>query len=93
MHMSVRAKAQVSLSFKHNRPGIKKPLAEGFSGREKRKSVGDFVNKERRIDRENDLYREKVVTDSGEIIHDVDEPLNKHRGHGSAKSNQPRKRK
>ena len=92
-HLSLRAKAQVGLGFKHKRPGTKKPLAEGFAGREKRKSVGDFVSKERLIDRENDLYRETVVTDSGEVIHNVEESLSKHRGHGSAKSKQLRGRK
>ncbi len=84
-HLKVEAKAQVGLGFKHKRPGSKKPIAEGFTGRELRKSVGDFVDKERLIDRENDRYREKVVTDSGEVIRDVDEPLSEHTDRGSAK--------
>ncbi len=88
VRLKVEAKAQIGLGFKHKRPGSKKPIAEGFTGRELRKSVGDFVDKERLIDRENDRYREKVVTDSGEVIRDVDEPLSEHRDHGSAKFKQ-----
>ena len=84
-HLKVTAKAQVSLGFKQKRPGVKKPLAEGFTGRELRQSEGDFVQKERLIDRENDRYREKVVTVSGDIIRDVDEPLSEHKDRGSAK--------
>ncbi len=85
VRLKVEAKAQVGLGFKQKRPGSNKPIAEGFTGRELRKSVGDFVDKERLIDRENDRYREKVVTDSGEVIRDVDEPLSEHRDYGSAK--------
>ena len=85
VHLKAVAKAQVGVGFKHKRPGRKKPIAEGFTGRQLRTAVGDYVYKERLIDRENDRYREKIVTNSGEVIHDVDEPLSKHRGYGSAK--------
>ena len=85
-HLKVKAKAQVGLKFKHKRPGSKKPITEGFTGRDLRKSVGDFVDKEQRFDRGKDRrYREKIVTDSGEVIRDVDEPLSEHRNRGSAK--------
>lgn len=82
------AKAQPGLGFKQKRPDVKKPLVEGFTGRDLRKRDGDFIQKERLIDRENDKYREKIVTDSGDIIRNVDEPLSKHRGRGSAKFKQ-----
>ncbi len=87
-HLKATAKAQASLGFKQKRPGVKKPLAEGFTGRDLRQSVGDFVQKERLIDRKNDRYREKIVTDSGDTIRNVDESLSKHKGRGSAKFKQ-----
>ena len=38
------------------------------------------------IDRENDLYKEVVTDpDTGKIIHQCEEPLSEHVGHGSAK--------
>ena len=77
--------AREGYGFKHKRPGFKKPLAEGFKGWQPRKSVGDLVYKEQRIDREKDHYRERVETERGELINESDEPLSEHRGHGSAK--------
>jgi hypothetical protein len=56
-----------------------------FSGAEQRKSHGDFVQKERVIDKDTNRYRKLIRIESGEIIHDVDEPLTDHFGHGSAK--------
>jgi len=42
--------------------------------------------KHKRIDVDNDWYSEKVTdSDTGEILHLCEEPLSKHRGHGSAK--------
>ncbi len=41
---------------------------------------------ERVLDRDGDRYTEKVtMRDSGEIIHNTDERLSEHRGHGSDK--------
>ncbi len=38
------------------------------------------------LDRDDDRYREKVTMQgSGEIIHQVDERLSEHKGHGSDK--------
>jgi hypothetical protein len=76
---------RASVTAKQKRPGVKKPLTEIFTGSEPRRSVGDFVTKERVIDRANDRYREKVVTDEGEVLRDVDEPLSQHKGRGSDK--------
>ena len=54
-------------------------------GSDERKSVGDFVNKERDIDHDNDRYREKITDKKGVVLREVDEPLSEHRGRGSAK--------
>lgn len=45
-----------------------------------------WVKKNRLVDRDRDLYQE-VVTDpeTGTVIHQCEEPLSEHRGHGSAK--------
>jgi hypothetical protein len=38
------------------------------------------------IDREKDLYKEVVKDpDTGEIVHECEEPLSQHIGHGTAK--------
>jgi hypothetical protein len=75
--------------MKHKRPGNRKPIAESFSGSQLRKADGDYVDKERLIDRENDRYKERVVTEDGEVLRDVDEPLRVHQGRGSAKFKKP----
>ncbi|MBB3045890.1 uncharacterized Zn finger protein (UPF0148 family) [Litorivivens lipolytica] len=51
-------------------------------------STGRMSILERLIDKENDIYREKIIDkESGEIIHSDEEPLTDHTGHGSAKKN------
>lgn len=45
-----------------------------------------WVHREKTEDRRNNRYTETVMDpDTGEIIHQTDEPLTEHRGHGSAK--------
>lgn len=47
---------------------------------------GDIVHVSRVFDRENDRYKEVVSKeDNGEIIHQKDESLSQHIGHGSDK--------
>ena len=58
---------------------------EFFYGSQERKSVGDYIYKERELDRDENRYRELVREESGKIIHEVDHPLSEHTGHGSAK--------
>jgi hypothetical protein len=44
------------------------------------------LQQERVIDRKNNVYHEKVIDPvSGTVIHECDEPLTDHFGHGSAK--------
>jgi hypothetical protein len=66
-------------------PSKDKLRRDTFIGSELRKSLGDFVHKERTIDRDANRYHELVREESGEITHQVDEPLSDHSGHGSAK--------
>jgi len=47
---------------------------------------GNLMEKERIIDRRNNLYKEIVTNiDTGEIVRDVEQKLTEHIGHGSAK--------
>lgn len=49
------------------------------------RATGEFVEKIRLIDRQNDRYVETVTDNTGVVLHHVDEPLSEHWGHGSAK--------
>ncbi len=75
-----------SLGFKHKRHGYKKPIAEGVSGDSFFRRASKWVRKVRLIDRLANHYYEKVTDpDTGRVIHECDEPLDQHTGHGSAK--------
>jgi hypothetical protein len=83
---SLTLESSASTGFKHKRVGCKKPIAEGFSGKALFAKEQQLVDKERLIDREANRYREKVTDPAtGAVIHECDEPLDDHTGHGSAK--------
>jgi hypothetical protein len=78
--------------FKHKRPGIRKPISEGFINPTVSKATGNAVEHSRMVDRGANRYFERVVEyDSGKVVHHTDEPLTEHRGHGSAKAKGRRK--
>ena len=56
-----------------------------IQGSELRKSVGDYVEKERVIDKDNNIYREYITDKDGNVIRSVEESLKDHFGRGSAK--------
>lgn len=69
-----------------NLPSREKTRQDFFQGDDRRKKDGKWMTKERSIDKDNDIYKETVVDpETGKIIHSCEEPLSKHRGHGSAK--------
>jgi hypothetical protein len=72
--------------MKAKRQGKGKPFIEQVTGADIQRKTNKQVHLDRVIDREHDVYKE-MVTDSetGEIIHQCEEPLTKHQGHGSAK--------
>ena len=84
-----RIKIRESLKLDIRRQGFpsrKQPRISEFSGSEKRRVDGEWVTKTRLIDKEKDLYVEKVTLETtGEILRNVSESLSKHVGHGSAK--------
>jgi hypothetical protein len=46
-----------------------------------------WVHRELYADREHNRYRERVIDpETGQVIHECDEPLDKHQGHGDAKT-------
>jgi hypothetical protein len=60
---------------------------EAKIGDDLHRKSGRWMKLERRIDREENHYYEKITDpDTGKIIHLSDEPLSRHQGHGSAKS-------
>ena len=78
-----------SLRFKLKGVGHKEPISEGISGQEFYRKEQKWVSKERLIDRGANpkRYREKVTDpDTGSVIHECDERLDAHIGHGSAKA-------
>lgn len=86
VHISQTMHTYSSIRTKHKEVGIKKPISETFTGSEQHRKTGKWFKKERLIDRKNNKYKE-LITDpeNGKIIHHIEEPLDKHTGHGSAK--------
>jgi hypothetical protein len=71
---------------KGKRSGEKKPYIETQDGAQLRVSEGDYVEKSRRIDRDNDRYVETVIDRAtGQVIHSTEERLSEHWGRGDAK--------
>jgi hypothetical protein len=74
------------LKIKAKRHGIKGYFHKQSIGDEFCKDRNKYVWKSRVIDRLLKLYKEIVKDkETGEIIHQCEEPLNKHIGHGSDK--------
>lgn len=75
------------LGFKQQRPGYKRPIAEGWTGRDFFHKEEKWVQKESLIDRVENRYLERVTDPAtGNVIHECDERLDQHTGHGSAKT-------
>jgi hypothetical protein len=71
------------------RPGQKKTPVESKQGDELSVARGRWVRVHRIIDRRRDLYYEKIHDpETRKILHEVEEPLTQHRGHGSARPHQ-----
>lgn len=67
-------------------PSNKKRRVKFQTGDEIRRDGKGWVKKDQLLDRDRDLYIEKVVdAESGEVLRDVEEPLSEHRNRGSAR--------
>jgi hypothetical protein len=67
-------------------PSAKKLRSDSYSGVEPSHKHGKLVRVQRIIDKDNDLYFERISDlESGETLHECKEPLSEHTGRGSAK--------
>lgn len=62
-----------------------RPSAEFKLGQEFNHSRQEYVNVDRRVDRVEDAYYERISTETGEVLREVSEPLSQHRGRGDAR--------
>jgi len=81
-NLSVEMRVRAKLGFKHKNTN-NKVVIEGVSGDDLFRKKNLWVHLERFLDHKNDLYHEKITdSETGDIIHQSDEPLSQHLGHG-----------
>ena len=85
--LSATLEVHADLAAKAKRPGQKKPFLEQKSGDDLHRASGTWRKRTMVVDRDNDRYT-KVVTDpkTGKELYRNEEPLSKHQGRGSAKT-------
>jgi len=75
------------MRMKGKHQGKGKPFFEARVGADFYFKDSEWRHLERIIDRDNNLYYEKISNPTtGELISRVEEPLIEHRGHGSARN-------
>ncbi len=62
-----------------------RPDIELRSGDDLTRTTGEWVTLDRRIDRKNDWYYERILDQAGTVVREIAEPLSQHRGHGAAR--------
>lgn len=81
LHECLTGRVKDSNFNSRNNPRVIFKTGESYSRARKK-----WVKRDMLVDRGRDLYREMVIDPDGRtIIHKCDEPLSKHRGHGSAR--------
>ncbi len=86
VHICETVRIDATLGLKHKRKGVKKPLFESITKQDIFRDKKTLSKLTRIIDRVNDRYFEKITDlSTDEVLRECDEPLSKHRGHGSAK--------
>lgn len=76
------------LRYKGKEEGKSKPFVKGVTGASYSVRAKRWVRRVMRIDRRNDRYFEKVLDpETGQVIHEQEESIRAHQGHGSAKRN------
>ena len=86
---SISAHGKLGMKARHGSGG--RPFLEAVSSDDLHRKTGLWMRLERIIDRVKDSYKEKVIDPrSGQIVHECEEPLSQHRGHGSAKQGKKR---
>lgn len=86
MSANLTGSSRMFAGFRLKKAGVKKPIFESVHRLETQVSTGRRVEKKRVIDRVENKYSEHVVDDeTRQTIHLCEEPLDSHKGHGSAK--------
>ena len=84
-HTKLRIKAR------HGQPGQVRPFLTLQTGDDLFVDTGEWNQREKVEDRDNDRYFELIINPkTGEVIHVCEEPLSKHQGHGSDKTKSPK---
>jgi len=89
-HFEVAVSGEVTLysklALKAKRGGKGRPFMEQVVGDDLHRKSGVWMKLTRVIDHVRNWYSEKVVNPkTGEVVHETEEPLSDHQGHGSAK--------
>lgn len=86
VQISATVEAQSTLRVKARGGAGGRPFMEQVAGSDLHRKTGIWMRIERVIDRARDWYRERITNPkTGEIVHECEEPLSQHRGHGAAK--------
>lgn len=89
VHDTVSLALKELVRLKAREVGKKDPVRELVAGDELSWKTGKWMEKQRVIDRRANRYTEKVVdSETGEIVHECNEPLSEHRDRGSARRHQ-----
>lgn len=84
--MSETVTVRSKLTAKGRRTGERQPFIEQTVGDDLHRKTGRWMKLHRVIDRLKNWYNERVTDPAtGDVVHECDEPLTEHRGHGSAK--------
>ena len=93
MTKSIPKTTEGSLSFHKKlksvvrRAGKKEPSIEQVHGDDLHRDTGKLMHLTRIIDRENNRYHEVIKDkETDKVLHECEEPLSKHQGHGAAKT-------
>jgi hypothetical protein len=81
---TVSLQSKLGLKARHAKSG--RPFMEQMVGDDLQRKTGKWMRIRRVIDRVNNWYRE-IIHDptTGKIVHQTEEPLTEHKGHGDAK--------
>lgn len=84
--LNATATARTKLRMKARNATGGRPFLERIEGDDLDRKSGKWMQFERLIDRAKNWYSEKVTDPkTGRIIHECQEPLSDHKGHGTAK--------
>jgi hypothetical protein len=77
---------EIKAKGRHGQPGQVKPFVTAKLADEVFHETRERTLREKMEDRDNDRYHERVISqETGALLHECNEPLSEHQGHGSAK--------